>query len=66
MRTDNKKSTWPTLEGRLKAGFSSELEALEQLASMNPLSEAGKKRLDKLRKKASKIRTISGRGIVDN
>ena len=57
---------WPTLEGRLRNGFATELEALEQLASMNPLSEYGKKRLAKLRKKEAKRRTISGRGIVDS
>ena len=43
------KRTWPTLEGRLNQPLTSELEALEQLEKCIPLSEYGKKRLNKLK-----------------
>ena len=45
---------WPTLEGRLKNGFATELEALEQLARTNVLSPLAQKRLERLRKKEQK------------
>lgn len=53
MKADSK-SKWPTLEGRLNSGFSSELEVLEQLEKTIPLSEYGKKRLKKLKKSLDK------------
>ena len=40
---------WPTLKGRLSQPLTSELEALEQLERMVPLSEFGKKRLKNLK-----------------
>lgn len=42
---------WPTLEGRLKNLFASELEALEQLNESVVLTDYAKKKLEKLRKK---------------
>lgn len=45
------KYKWPTLEDRLNNPIATELEALEQMASMVELSEYGKKKLKKLREK---------------
>lgn len=45
------KIKWPTLEGRLNQPLTTELEALEQLETMVPLSDYAKKKLARLRKK---------------
>lgn len=45
------KNKWPTLKGRLQNSLKDELTALEQLAKVNELSEYGKARLEKLRRR---------------
>lgn len=45
---EKEKVTWPTLEGRLNIELTSELDALLQLSQSIQLSDAGKKRLQKL------------------
>jgi hypothetical protein len=47
----NTKQKWPTLEGRLNQPLTTELEALEQLETMIPLSDHGKRRLKILQSK---------------
>lgn len=49
------KREWPTLEGRLRNGFGSEREALEQLQRTLPLSEYALKRLEKCIAKDKKL-----------
>lgn len=45
---EENETKWPTLEGRLKAAPTSELEVLLQLSKSIPLSEHGQKRLKEL------------------